>query len=104
MASPGRRQTQPAAYGMQEQSNAGFDGLGLWRATPSPDVDTVLDKAIHDLAIYGIELLMNHHESSMAVRVRPVAASKIAQYALIETSFLPVCYSRHLSILHTPRQ
>lgn len=68
MASPGRRQTQTAAYGMQEQSNAGFDGPGLWRATPSPDVDTVLDKAIHDLAIYGIELLMNHHESSMMPR------------------------------------
>lgn len=33
-----------------------------------------------------------------------MAASKIAQYALIETSLLPVCYSRHLSILHTPRQ
>lgn len=57
-----------AAYGNAGTSGADFDRAWSVAATPSQDVDTVLDKAIHDLAVYGIELLFNHHESSMMPR------------------------------------
>lgn len=37
-------------------------------ATPSPGIDAVLDRAIHDLAVYGLELLISYDDSSIAPR------------------------------------